>query len=95
MDEKRETEAVGPKKFWFKRKHYGWGWVPATWQAWVVLLCFLAWVVFCATYFLEGDDVFRYFVSIGLGVVALLGICYLKGERPRWQWGASDEEDDV
>jgi len=27
-----------PKKYWFKRKLYGWGWVPVRWQGWFVVL---------------------------------------------------------
>lgn len=25
-----------PKHLWFKRKLYGWGWVPVRWQGWLV-----------------------------------------------------------
>src|SRR5262245_12007807 len=30
-----------PEQYWFKRRTYGWGWVPATWQGWLTLLIFL------------------------------------------------------
>jgi len=30
-----------PEQYWFKRRAYGWGWVPATWQGWLTLLVFL------------------------------------------------------
>jgi hypothetical protein len=26
-----------PEQYWFKRKAYGWGCVPATWQGWLTL----------------------------------------------------------
>jgi len=27
-----------PQGYWFKAKLYGWGWDPAIWQGWLVLL---------------------------------------------------------
>jgi len=30
-----------PNKYWFRRKLYGWGWTPATWQGWLTLLIFI------------------------------------------------------
>ncbi len=30
-----------PQGYWFKRKLYGWGWTPAKWQGWVVVLAFV------------------------------------------------------
>ena len=30
-----------PEGYWFKRKLYGWGWTPATWQGWLVLAVFV------------------------------------------------------
>src|SRR3989344_3809139 len=32
---------VNPKGYWFKRKLYGWGWVPVRWQGWLFLA---AWI---------------------------------------------------
>ena len=26
-----------PNGYWFKRKLYGWGWTPATWQGWFAI----------------------------------------------------------
>ncbi|MCX6717702.1 MAG: hypothetical protein NTU76_03445 [Candidatus Taylorbacteria bacterium] len=25
-------------KLWFKRKTYGWGWVPSSWEGWFVVI---------------------------------------------------------
>ena len=30
-----------PEGYWFKRKLYGWGWTPARWQGWVVLVVYI------------------------------------------------------
>ena len=34
-----------PEQYWFKRKLFGWGWVPVRWQGWVFLLVWIALVV--------------------------------------------------
>ncbi len=34
-----------PQKLWFKRKLYGWGWTPATWQGWFVTLSYIVLVL--------------------------------------------------
>ena len=85
------------KKKWFKRKAYGWGWYPATWEGWSILLAF---VVFEVWNFLRIDgtshsnsDTLRPFVvETFLMVIVLIGICYAAGERPRWQWGEEGRE---
>ncbi len=75
------------KKLWFKRKRYGWGWTPATWEGWVVLAMYGLVLV----YILKGIERNQEFGSealmIILASVILIGICYLKGEKPKWSWG--------
>lgn len=29
-----------PPRYWFKRRRYGYGWVPVAWQGWLTLLVF-------------------------------------------------------
>ena len=31
-----------PQGYWFKAKIYGWGWVPARWQGWLVIAVYVA-----------------------------------------------------
>lgn len=85
-----------PKGYWFKRKLYGWGWVPVTWQGWTVIGLWLASVLAFA-FTLEIDsplrEVFSAFILPTIFLTSLLiWICYKKGQRPRWQWG-EDKED--
>lgn len=73
------------KKPWFKRKTYGWGWTPSTWQGWAVLALYLFGAV-------------KGFVSVFapgflLLTAALIAVCYLTGEKPRWQWGKKKDDD--
>lgn len=81
-----------PKHLWFKRKLYGWGWVPVTWQGWLVVVIAMAFV-FLGIYVGETDDAPG---ATLLGFVIMLGIIFFfgfwKGEKPRWQWGCKDKE---
>lgn len=77
-----------PKNLWFKRKLYGWGWTPARWQGWAVILIFLAFVFWNASEAEENTNVFL--LRLVIGVVILIAICWKTGESPRWQWGSDD-----
>jgi len=72
------------KKYWFPTKRYGWGWgLPSAWQGWLVLLVFV--VLLGGGFFLLPAAGFGVYVA--LLVVGLCGVCWLKGEPPRWRWG--------
>lgn len=80
-----------PNRYWFKRKLFGWGWVPVTWQGWLVIAVYLlAVLAFAAT--IDGTSppqevMFTFILPLVLLSGALIRICYAKGEKPRWQWG--------
>lgn len=80
-----------PEGYWFKRKLYGWGWVPATWQGWVVVSLSVV-VLVGGIYIGEVDDAPG---AMLLGIILMLAIVlffgFKKGERPRWQWGRENE----
>jgi len=79
--ENKNTE----KKIWFKRKLYGWGWTPITWQGWFVVVFY---VFFVISGLVDLDhESFKNLLVIILATILLLYICYKKGEKPRWQWG--------
>ncbi|MDB5254171.1 MAG: hypothetical protein JWL80_237 [Parcubacteria group bacterium] len=76
---------------WFKRKTYGWGWTPVTWQGWLAIFVYIILVVISA---LTLDDqsptrevMFNFALPVALLTFALIWLAYKKGERPRWQWG--------
>jgi hypothetical protein len=80
-----------PKGYWFKRKLYGWGWTPATWQGWAVTLFYIILVLLLALTIDKSSpdtQVMPTFVPpIVLLTVVFICIAYKKGETPRWQWG--------
>jgi len=84
-----------PKGYWFKRKMYGWGWTPARWQGWVIILFFLALIIKIALslpYEPTSGELEIFFAKIILSVGVLIFICYKTGEKPRWQWGIDKQE---
>jgi hypothetical protein len=81
-----------PAAYWFPAKRYGWGWgPPITWQGWVVMAVFVVLLAAGAIGLLPtyGQLVFMLY-SLGL-CAALVGVCWLKGEPPRWRWGDSNQ----
>ena len=79
-----------PQGYWFKKKLYGWGWVPVKWQGWTVIavfVLFLLWISFDLNQTPSNNEIFWFFVKVFLAVSLLLVICYEYGEKPSWQWG--------
>lgn len=76
-----------PHGYWFKRKLYGWGWVPVKWQGWAVTLIFIIFITFMADSFLVKGNVIEYFIALILAIIILIYIAYKKGEKPKWSWG--------
>ena len=78
-----------PNNYWFKAKLYGWGWMPAKWQGWLVLLVYTAAVLFLAFRVednLTEENVLSEFILPLLGLTLILVlICYKTGESPKWQ----------
>jgi hypothetical protein len=83
------------EKLWFKRKAYGWGWTPVTWEGWLVILVYVALMVAFGLTLYENSPVkeivFTFLLPVVLLSIALIRICYRKGEKPRWQWGKRTE----
>lgn len=79
---------------WFKRKLYGWGWTPCTWQGWLVILAFMIFVL-NISFMLPAEpspvQLISFFAELILSVALVIWICWRKGESPKWQWGKRKE----
>ena len=71
------------KKYWFAAKRYGWGWTPSTWQGWLIL----AVAVLLMLLFMTIPNLLARVVWVTVVAIALIWVCYLKGEKPGWRWG--------
>lgn len=85
------------QKLWFKRKWFGWGWYPASWQGWLVTVAYAA-IVIALAISIDGREttreaVFVFWLPLVLLTTTLIRICYAKGEKPRWQWGKEKKDE--
>jgi hypothetical protein len=74
------------RKYWFPAKRYGWGWgIPSSWQGWLVVAAFGG-LLFAGPFFLPPGTA-PYLAYVAVLCALLVGVCWLKGEPPRWRWG--------
>lgn len=76
-----------PEDYWFKRKLYGWGWVPVKWQGWIIVV--LGVFIFVAGIYIAEIDDAPGAAMIGFLIMIALFVFfgYKKGEKPKWSWG--------
>ncbi len=77
---------------WFRRKTYGWGWTPITWQGWTVSALFIGFplavkMLMKLLHFTKEIQNFSLLATLPLVTVGLFIVCLRYGEKPRWQWG--------
>lgn len=97
---KKILEDSKSKKYWFKRKRFGWGWIPTTWQGWLVIVVWLIFILYLSKLFEAGKnstaetEMAIIFVSlVFLSVIPLVLIACLRGPKPKWRWGKSKKDD--
>lgn len=79
---------MNDSRIWFPAKTHGWGWgLPVAWQSWAVLAGDVAAMVALPFAFHPERRPVPYFAGVALATLALLAICWARGERPRWRWG--------
>jgi uncharacterized membrane protein YhaH (DUF805 family) len=84
------------RPIWFKAKTYGYGWYPATWQGWLIILLWVVLLGLNAWRLMSTDmppvENTIEFVAETLAMTAvLIYISYKTGEPPRWRWGKDDK----
>lgn len=82
------------RKPWFKSKNYGYGWRPATWQGWLILILFL--ILILANFFRIdainhsiSDLLANFIPQTVIMILALALISSITGEKAHWRWGNS------
>ena len=84
------------RELWFKRRRYGLGWTPVTWQGWAVVGVVVA-VLVGGAFPAEragGAAEASYLVVVVVAVAGLVAITRRKGPTPaRWRWGTSEDDD--
>ena len=89
---------IRKKPYWFKVRRYGYGWVPVTWQGWMVIIVFLA--LTCAgmlIFLIDGysEDLLGliFIAYLGILVTGLVIVSSKTGPKPRWRWGKKPDDD--
>lgn len=86
-----------PNKYWFKRKLFGWGWVPVTWQGYAVTFVYIAIILLLGSTVDENSStremVFMLFLPFILLTITFIRIAYRTGEKPKWQWGLPKKDE--
>lgn len=78
------------KAIWFPAKRYGWGWSwPCAWQGWIVLIVWLG-LLYGTAFLLMPKHLALGIASTFVLGAALIVVCLIKGETPRWRWGDRD-----
>ncbi|MDZ7786112.1 MAG: hypothetical protein U5L95_03260 [Candidatus Saccharibacteria bacterium] len=80
-------------RYWFKRRRYGYDWIPVTWQGWLVIAIYLV-LILLGSLFLarEGDDpsagdLLVFFTTLFVATGTLLVVTFYTGPKPKWRWG--------
>lgn len=77
-----------PKVYWFPAKRYGWGWgMPAGWHGRLVLALFFVLIGLGGWLLLPSYGPAIFVVYCVVLCLALIWICWMKGEPPKWRWG--------
>lgn len=88
---KRHPAQKPHTKLWFRRKTYGWGWTPCTWQGWFAVLVYIvlvyAFVLVGSTTDSVTDRFFNCFLPLVFITIIFIELGYIKGETPKWSWG--------
>ncbi len=84
------------KNYWFKRRRYGYGWTPVTWQGWVTIVVFILTILSTAFIFDSmpySNELLWIFLNTFITLVVLLVvISILKGPMPKWRWGKMPDD---
>jgi predicted membrane channel-forming protein YqfA (hemolysin III family) len=87
--------------YWFKRRRYGYGWAPITWQGKLLVIALIL-IIASGTYLVEfankntQSDKAIFVLILFLASLIVVAISLKKGPKPRWQWGIyeKDQKDD-
>lgn len=84
--------------YWFKRRRYGYGWVPSTWQGWFVLIIYIV-TISVVSFLIDYEskeipkNLIMYLSFVLLSTTVLLLITYKKGPKPKWRNGKTPQDD--
>ena len=78
------------KRYWFVNKKVGIGWVPATWEGWLMILLYVVAMFSLVRSTLSEkvitQDFFVFIIGTSLLLILLMTICIKFGEPLEWRF---------
>ncbi len=81
---------MSENKYFFRKKKFGWGWTPATWEGWLITLGYVA-AVFVLALTEAETDIVQFLVSLFV-LTALLIVITIKFGEPIWPFEKKDQD---
>lgn len=85
-------------KYWFKRRRYGYGWTPVTWQGFLIVILGLAAIIIAAFQLPNKpaqptpDQLAMFYGVCAVVIVIFIVAGYLKSPKPHWRWGKRPDD---
>jgi hypothetical protein len=86
------------RKYWFKRRRYGYGWIPVTWTGFITILLSVGIVVLAAMQLPAKPaqpttaELLRFLGITFLVATNLILVTRITGPAPRWRWGKRPDD---
>lgn len=81
------------KKYLMKRRRYGWGWTPVTWQGWLLIGAQIAIILIAATFLPSKPaqptlgELIAFFAILVLAIATIVVVALISSPKPAWRWG--------
>ncbi len=85
-----------PDGYWFKRRAFGWGWVPVKWQGWLTTFIYIVAILYFAFRIddntSDSEVINQLLIPLVILTAIFITIAYKTGEKPKWTWGFPKSE---
>ena len=87
------------KNYQMKRRRFGYGWTPITWQSWLFIIMELIIILTAATFLPlkpeqpTASELLRFFVIFGAAIVTLIIFTTQTSPKAKWRWGKKPGDD--
>lgn len=85
-------------QYWFKRRRYGYGWIPVTWQGWLLVALLIVVIALGAPFMLGPEDeitiaqLIRFAMFLAVTVSLFIFITAMHAPKAKWRWGKSPDD---
>jgi hypothetical protein len=86
------------RNYWMKRRRYGWGWTPITWQGWLFTILQTVILLTAASQIPRKPaepstaQLVKLIVTLLCVGISLVLVGIRTGPKPHWRWGKHDSD---